>query len=93
MMLIACPHCGPRAHVEFDYARTLDAILPLDASPAQAAAVLYARENPRGASKELWRHTHGCRAWLVLTRHTASHEISAVDPWVAPTTSTPETGG
>ena len=30
-MLIACPHCGPRAHVEFAYERTMDAVLPLDA--------------------------------------------------------------
>ena len=92
MMLIACPHCGPRAHVEFDYGRTLDAILPLDASPEQAAAVLSARDNPRGVSQELWRHTHGCRAWLVLTRHTVSHEISAVVPWVAATAAPRESG-
>jgi heterotetrameric sarcosine oxidase delta subunit len=81
MMLIACPYCGPRAHVEFSYERTMDAILPLDVTPEDAARILYQRENPRGFSDELWRHTHGCRAWLRLTRHTGSHEIAAVVPW------------
>jgi len=81
MMLIACPHCGPRAHVEFAYERTLDAVLPLTATPADAARILYQRENPRGPSHELWRHTFGCRSWLRLTRHTATHEISEVVAW------------
>jgi sarcosine oxidase subunit delta len=81
MMLIACPHCGPRAHVEFAYERTLDAVLPLDAAPAEAAAILYQRENPRGVSLELWRHTFGCRSWLRLTRNTATHEIGEVIAW------------
>jgi sarcosine oxidase subunit delta len=81
MMLIACPHCGPRAHVEFVYERTLDAILPLDATPADAARILYRRDNPRGPSRELWRHALGCRGWLRLTRHTASHEITEVVAW------------
>ena len=87
MMLIACPHCGPRAHTEFSYARTMDAILPLAVSAADAARILYERENPRGPSQELWRHTHGCRSWLRLTRHTATHVITEVAPW--PPTGTP----
>jgi sarcosine oxidase subunit delta len=81
MMLIACPHCGPRAHVEFAYARTLDAVLPLDATPEDAARILYERENPRGPSQEFWRHTYGCRSWLRLTRNTATHEITEVIAW------------
>ena len=81
MMLIACPHCGPRAHVEFAYERTMDAVVPLDADPASAARILYERANPRGSSEELWRHTYGCRAWLRVTRHTATHEISEVVAW------------
>jgi len=88
MMLIACPHCGPRAHVEFVYGRTLDAVLPLDASPETAARILYQRDNPRGPSQELWRHTFGCRSWLRVTRHTVTHEISEVIAWPP----TPEPG-
>jgi heterotetrameric sarcosine oxidase delta subunit len=81
MMLIACPHCGPRAHVEFAYGRTLDAILPLDSSPEVASRVLYQRDNPRGLSEELWRHTFGCRSWLRVTRHKVTHEITGVVAW------------
>jgi len=81
MMLIPCPHCGPRAQLEFTYERTLDAILPLDATPEDAARILYERENPRGVSAELWRHSFGCRAWLRLERHTVTHDISSAIPW------------
>ena len=81
MMLIACPHCGPRAHVEFAYGRTLDAVLPLDASLEDTARILYERDNPRGPSEELWRHTYGCRSWLRVTRNTATHEIAGVVAW------------
>ncbi len=83
MMLIACPHCGERAHVEFAYERTLDAVLALDATPADAARILYQRANPRGLSQELWRHTFGCRSWLRITRNTATHEIAEVVAWPA----------
>ena len=78
MLLIACPHCGPRAQIEFVYERTLDSIVPVAAEPAEAMRRLYTRENPRGVSEELWRHTHGCRAWLLIVRHRISHDITSV---------------
>ncbi|BCH05240.1 hypothetical protein MesoLj131b_72390 (plasmid) [Mesorhizobium sp. 131-2-5] len=37
---------------------------------------VYLRDNPRGAYKEYWHHTSGCRRWLVVSRDTATHEIS-----------------
>ncbi len=83
MMLIVCPHCGARAHVEFAYERTLDAVLGLDATAAEAALILYTRDNPRGPSQELWRHTYGCRSWLLIDRHTSTHEITEVRAWPA----------
>lgn len=85
MMRIDCPHCGPRAQVEFSYERTLDSIVTLDMPPDEAVVRLYARENPRGLDDELWRHGFGCRQWLVLRRHRRSHEIvsvTAFDPAV-----------
>lgn len=81
MLLIACPHCGNRAQAEFAYERTLDSIARLDAPPAEALARLYTRENPRGWSDELWRHTFGCRAWIVIRRHRVSHAIESVAPF------------
>lgn len=37
---------------------------------------VYLRDNPRGAYEEYWHHTSGCRRWLVVSRDTATHEIS-----------------
>jgi len=78
MMLIHCPHCGPRAQTEFTYERTIDSVVQPDADPAQAMGRLFTRTNPRGIDEELWRHTFGCRAWLVMTRHRVTHQIEAI---------------
>lgn len=78
MLLITCPHCGPRAQTEFVYERTVDAIVQPDADPAEAMAALFTRANLRGLDEELWRHTYGCRAWLVMMRHRVTHEITAI---------------
>ena len=78
MMQIACPHCGPRAQAEFVYERTVDSVVTLDASPEDAMKALFTRNNPRGIDDEIWRHTIGCRAWMVITRHRVTNEISAV---------------
>jgi heterotetrameric sarcosine oxidase delta subunit len=78
MMQIPCPHCGPRAQAEFSYERTVDSVVPLNAAPEAAMATLFSRNNPRGLDEEIWRHTYGCRAWMVVTRHRVTNEISAV---------------
>lgn len=77
-MLIPCPHCGPRAQSEFVYERTVDSIVTLDAPPDVAMQILFSRTNPRGVDAEVWRHTYGCRAWMVVTRHRVTHVIEAV---------------
>ena len=77
-MQIACPHCGPRAQAEFVYERTVDSVVPLNASPEDAMKALFTRNNPRGFDEEIWRHTFGCRAWIVIKRNRVSNEISAV---------------
>jgi len=77
MMQIPCPHCGPRAQIEFAYGRSLDSLVTPDMDGAAAMGALYARANPKGLSDELWRHTYGCGQWLVLRRHTVTHEIIA----------------
>ncbi|MFM5883961.1 MAG: sarcosine oxidase subunit delta [Novosphingobium sp.] len=78
MLLITCPHCGPRAQVEFVYERTVDSLVDPHVDPATAMERLFARSNPRGIDEELWRHNFGCRAWLVMTRHRVTHEIQAI---------------
>jgi methylglutamate dehydrogenase subunit B len=81
MIQITCPHCGPRSGVEFAFERPVEAIVPLEASTEEAMARLYTRENPRGLSWELWRHAHGCRAWIKLRRDTATHEVLEAVAW------------
>ena len=83
MLRIDCPYCGRRAQAEFAFDRALDAILPLDATPRAAVEHLFARDNPKGWSWELWRHTAGCGAWLKLHRHTVTHQIAAVETLAA----------
>ena len=78
MMQIACPHCGPRSQTEFSYERTVDSVVPLDMAPDDAMQALFTRNNPRGVDEEIWRHTYGCRAWMVITRHRVTNVISAV---------------
>ena len=83
MQQIPCPHCGPRAQAEFEYIRSLDSIVPLDAAPDAAMATLWARDNPRGETAELWRHSYGCRQWLTLRRDTVSLVVLSATIWGA----------
>jgi heterotetrameric sarcosine oxidase delta subunit len=78
MMQIMCPHCGPRSQAEFLYERTVDSVVPLAAAPDDAMNTLFTRTNPRGVDEEIWRHTYGCRAWMVITRHRVTNEITDV---------------
>jgi methylglutamate dehydrogenase subunit B len=39
---------------------------------------VYLRDNPIGPVREHWYHAQGCRNWLLVTRDTATHEISQV---------------
>jgi sarcosine oxidase subunit delta len=77
-MQIDCPHCGPRSQVEFVYERTVDSVVALDAAPDDAMAALFTRNNPRGIDEEIWRHSFGCRAWLVLARDRVTNIVSGV---------------
>ena len=77
-MQINCPHCGPRAQIEFTYERTVDSVVAIDATPNEAMESLYKRSNPRGIDDEIWRHTFGCRAWMVLCRNRVTHVIESV---------------
>lgn len=72
MLLIPCPWCGPRPHIEFSYGG--DAKV---ARPAADIVQLYTRDNPRGSHDELWHHISGCRRWLKIRRDTVTHEVIA----------------
>ena len=80
MIVIPCPHCGPRNHDEFSYAGAATGAAPAANAPlADWNAWVYSRNNPRGPHRELWRHSHGCGAYLLVERDTRTHQvISAV---------------
>ncbi|MGE0698949.1 MAG: sarcosine oxidase subunit delta [Hyphomicrobiaceae bacterium] len=83
-MRIPCCHCGERGHEEFAYLGDATLRRPSDAPGGPDAArwhdYVYQRDNPSGPHRELWQHTGGCRAWLVVTRDTRTHEVIEVRP-------------
>ncbi|MER9629567.1 sarcosine oxidase subunit delta [Mesorhizobium sp. M0296] len=76
--LIPCPHCGQRPKEEFTIKGEALARPAADASREIWFDYVYLRDNLRGAYKEYWHHTSGCRRWLVVSRDTATHEIEGV---------------
>lgn len=79
MLIISCPHCGPRDHTEFAYGGDAAARRPAgDAPLAEWHDFVYQRDNPRGPHDELWQHVQGCRLWLMVRRDTLTHEILEV---------------
>ena len=82
-MLINHPLLGPRDAAEFIYLGDASLIDRPDWQAEDAAEqfyrYLYLRDNPAGEHRELWYHEQGDRSWLVVTRHTSSHEIVKVE--------------
>ena len=78
MIRIFCPHCGHRDHSEFTYFGDATVKRPSDTAPgSEWSEYVYQRDNPRGKHEELWHHGMGCRSWLVVTRDTLTHKITA----------------
>ena len=77
-MLIPCPHCGTRPVEEFTFLGDASVTRPTSNDPAameQWYDYVYLRANPRGRFAEFAHHSGGCRAWLVVTRNTETHEV------------------
>nr|WP_082784444.1 sarcosine oxidase subunit delta [Gluconobacter thailandicus] len=78
-MRLKCPCCGERGLEEFTYRGDATVRRPApDASHQNWVDYVYLRDNPAGPHRELWYHGAGCRAWLVVTRDTRTHEILEV---------------
>ena len=77
-MLITCPHCGARPVEEFTFLGDAKPQRPTSNDPSsmdQWFDYVYLRDNPRGRIEEYVHHSGGCRAWLVVSRDTATHEV------------------
>lgn len=78
MMLIECPHCGPRNVSEFTYGGAADLARPSpDAVDKHWTDYVYMRDNPRGPHDEIWQHSAGCRRWIAVRRDTLTHDVFA----------------
>lgn len=81
MLLIPCPHCGPRAEVEFRYAGEAHMIRPQpDASDEAWADYLHMRDNKRGEHAERWAHVHGCSQFFNAIRDTYTDRFKHTYP-------------
>ena len=83
MLLIDCPHCGPRNEEEFSCGGEAHIARPLAENPISDAAFgeyLFLRDNPKGVFLERWRHAAGCRRWFNMVRDTLTHEIIEIYP-------------
>ena len=77
-MRIPCPFCGDRDAAEFAYRGDAAPLRPeADADGIAFFDYVYLRDNPAGAIDEHWYHAQGCRNWIVVTRDTRTHAISA----------------
>ncbi len=77
MLLIPCPHCGPRDEGEFTYGGPKSRLPALDltADTQDWHRALHVGRNARGPLTEIWYHSSGCETWIEVTRDTATHQI------------------
>ena len=81
MLLISCPHCGPRDEHEFAYGHEAHIARPTleqqnTMTDAEWADYLFMRKNPKGLHREQWLHAQGCRRWFNAERHTVSYQFT-----------------
>ena len=82
MIVIPCPHCGPRNEEEF---ACWSEVVPRPADPAALSDgewtdYVYNHANPKGWVREQWWHERGCRRWIIVERNTLTHEIRGAEP-------------
>jgi len=82
MMLVPCPHCGPRNASEFRHVgEVAPRPDPASATAEQWRTYLYVRNNPAGWTVETWHHRAGCRAYFGAERHTVTNDFRRT--WLA----------
>ncbi len=83
MLLLDCPHCGPREETEFTYGGEAHLARPKDPASMtdeEWAGFVYWRKNTKGVFLERWNHAHGCRRWFNVARDTVSYQVLAAYP-------------
>ena len=78
-MIINHPLLGPRDASEFTYLGDASLLVRPNSNNINAYHdYIHLRDNPDGLIRELWFHEQGDRSWLVVTRNTATHNITEV---------------
>ncbi len=76
MLIVPCPHCGPRNSADMRYVgESHTRPDPNTTSPEAWRHHLYMRDNPAGWLKETWYCRSGCRRYFSLERNTVSNEF------------------
>ena len=78
MLVISCPHCGPRNSNEFAFNGEVVPRPPVDTDPASWRRYLYMKTNGAGWQSERWFHVSGCRRFLMIERNLDTNEIRMV---------------
>ena len=88
MLLINCPWCGPD-ETEFGFGGegTVPPGRPLHPQRRRMGQLPVHARQPQGLHRERWVHSHGCRRWFNVERHTVN-EITRVYPMGGDTEST-----
>jgi heterotetrameric sarcosine oxidase delta subunit len=77
--LINCPNCGPRTVYEFKFGGERKVQPGADAGAKDWRHYFYFNRNVNGVNDEWWYHAGGCRAWLRVSRNTATNEVITVE--------------
>ena len=75
MLLVSCPHCGPRPEIEFRCGGEAHLARDPSASDEAFAELLFYRANTKGVVAERWNHAHGCQRWFNALRDSISDTI------------------
>ena len=81
MLLITCPHCGPRNDNEFTFSGEVIPRPDVDTDAATWRRYLYMKSNNAGWQEERWFHLSGCRRFLLIERNLDTNEIRMVRPY------------
>jgi heterotetrameric sarcosine oxidase delta subunit len=78
MLVIVCPHCGPRNSDEYSFQGEIIPRPNVAGDVGEWRRYLYMRRNSSGWQRERWFHVSGCRRFLNIERNNLSNEIRSV---------------
>ena len=84
MLLIPCPHCGPRARDRVPLRRrgAHPPARPRPADRRRLGGLPVPAHEPERPACERWCHVHGCRRWFNAARDTVTDRFLASTRWV-----------